>query len=159
MIDKVYASFSESTENQTETEQTLWEIRKNEKKPISRQRHPHIHFREIDRLMYPLKSPHPSPHHLSPVFNEAFRSNITPLKNQESEKLAKNGSDYMIGNESNTTTSNLEDILIQPKSNESSQSLEDSLSQLNLNGSVSKKQLQDALNDFLKKEDEKEKEA
>ena len=156
MINKVYASFSESSENQTTTEQSLWVIRKNEKKPISRQRHPHIHFREIDRLMYPLKSPHPSPHHLSPVFNEAFRSNLTPLKNTELEKMAKNGSDYMKSNENNATTSNLEDILIQPKSNESSQSLEDSLSQLNLNGSVSKKQLQDALNDFLKKEDEKE---
>ena len=106
--------------------------------------------------MYPLKSPHPSPHHLSPVFNEAFRSNLTPLKNQKYEKMAKNGSDYMKNNEINTTTSNLEEILIQPSSNQSIHSLEDSLSQLNLNGSVSKKQLQDALNYFLKKEDEKQ---
>ena len=83
--------FSETTPNAATTEKSLWEIRRNEKKPISRERHPHIHFREIDRLMYPLKSPHPSPHHLSPVFNEAFRSNLTSLNIQEYEKRNKHG--------------------------------------------------------------------
>ena len=127
--------FSETTPNAATTERPLWEIRRNEKKPISRERHPHIHFREIDRLMYPLKSPHPSPHHLSPVFNEAFRSNLTSLNIQEYEKRNKHGLDYMndINFSDKNTTRNLEDILSQPNSN----------------GSISEEKLQTTLKDLL----------
>ena len=71
--------------------------------------------------MYPLKSPHPSPHHLSPVFNEAFRSNLTSLNIQEYEKRNKHGLDYMndINISDKNTQRNLEDILSQPNSNKS----------------------------------------
>ena len=127
--------FSETTPNAATTEKSLWEIRRNEKKPISRERHPHIHFREIDRLMYPLKSPHPSPHHLSPVFNEAFRSNLTSLNIQEYEKRNRHGLDYMndINFSNKNITKNLEDILSKPNSN----------------GSISEEKLRNTLKDLL----------
>ena len=85
--------------------------------------------------MYPLKSPHPSPHHLSPVFNEAFRSNLTSLNIQEYEERNKHGLDYMndIKFSDKNTTSNLEDILSQPNSN----------------GSISEEKLHNTLKDLL----------
>ena len=132
--------FSESVDNanpknKVTTRKSLWIIRQNEKKPISRQRHPHIHFREIDRLMYPLKSPHPSPHHLSPIFNEAFRSNLTSLNIKQYDKRGKNGSDYMNNYENIDTDKEgkLETVTFQPK----------------LPDSISKEKLQDALTDLL----------
>ena len=76
------------------TDKSLFLIRQNRNKPISRQRHPHFHFREIDRLMYPLKSPHPSPHHLSPRFSESFRSNLTSLNILQYENNGKHLSGY-----------------------------------------------------------------
>ena len=76
------------------TDKSLFLIRQNRQKPISRQRHPHFHFREIDRLMYPLKSPHPSPHHLSPRFSESFRSNLTSSNIQQYKNNAKHLSGY-----------------------------------------------------------------
>ena len=79
------------------TEKSLVLIRQNKQKPISRQRHPHFHFREIDRLMYPLKSPHPSPHHLSPIFSETFRSNLTSLNRQQYKNNAEHRSGYKDG--------------------------------------------------------------
>ena len=63
------------------TEESLFSIRQNRMKPISRQRHPHFHFREIDRLMAPLRSPHPSPHHLSPHYKEGGLSDLQIKKN------------------------------------------------------------------------------
>ena len=78
---------------ETTTEKSLFLVRQEKQNPISRQRHPHFHFREIDRLMYPLKSPHPSPHHLSPRFSETFRSNLTSLNIQEYENSVDHASD------------------------------------------------------------------
>ena len=75
--------------NYLTTEKSLSIIRQNRKRPISKQRHPHKHFREIDRLMYPLKSPHPSPHHLSPLFSESFRSNLTSSNIHKSKYSSK----------------------------------------------------------------------
>ena len=156
-MNDMFNLFLESTNNQSSAQKSLWIIRRNEKKPISRQRHPHIHFREIDRLMYPLKSPHPSPHHLSPIFNEAFRSNLTSVYHQKHEKRVKNeSSDEMKNNEHRNVTNNLEDVITQLKSNESVLNMKESLTQPNSNASISKKQLEDALNDFLKKEDKKQ---
>ena len=66
------------------TEDSLFSIRQNRMKPISKQRHPHIHFREVDRLMAPLRSPHPSPHHLSPHFMESHRSDVRTKRRENS---------------------------------------------------------------------------
>ena len=59
------------------TESDLYRIRKHRMKPIRRQIHPHPHFREKDRLMYPLHRSHPSPHHLNPIFTESIHPNLT----------------------------------------------------------------------------------
>ena len=59
------------------TESDLYRIRKHRMKPLRRQIHPHPHFREKDRLMYPLHRSHPSPHHLNPIFTESFYPNLT----------------------------------------------------------------------------------
>ena len=59
------------------TESDLYRIRKHRMKPLRRQIHPHPHFREKDRLMYPLHRSHPSPHHLNPMFTERFYPNLT----------------------------------------------------------------------------------
>ena len=85
--------------------------------------------------MYPLKSPHPSPHHLSPIFNEAFRSNLTSLNIKQYDKRGKNGSDYMNNYENIDTDKEgkLETVTFQPK----------------LPDFVSKEKLQDALTDLL----------
>ena len=85
--------------------------------------------------MYPLKSPHPSPHHLSPVFNEAFRSNLTSLNIKQYEKSNKHGLDYMndINISDKNATKNLQDILSQPNSN----------------GSISNGKLHNTLKDLL----------
>ena len=67
------------------TESDLYRIRKHRMKPLRRQIHPHPHFREKDRLMYPLHRSHPSPHHLNPVFTESFHPNLT-LSNYKKAK-------------------------------------------------------------------------
>ena len=59
------------------TESDLYRIRKHRMKPLRRQIHPHPHFREKDRLMYPLHRSHPSPHHLNPIFTESLYPNLT----------------------------------------------------------------------------------
>ena len=90
-------------DNEKTTEKSLFVVRQNRQKPISRQRHPHFHFREIDRLMYPLKSPHPSPHHLSPRFSKTFSSNLTSLNIQR----YKENAEHRLGYKESSTTINI----------------------------------------------------
>ena len=62
-------------------------------KPLRKQIHPHPHFREKDRLMYPLHRSHPSPHHLNPIFKESFYPNSTSSDYKKADEDGINNKD------------------------------------------------------------------
>ena len=84
---------SRSLAHKFTTESDLYRIRKHRMKPLRRQIHPHPHFREKDRLMYPLHRSHPSPHHLNPIFTESFYPNLTSSDYKKANEHGLNNKD------------------------------------------------------------------
>ena len=88
----------------------VFDAGQNRMKHVAKQGHPYPHFRGIEPLMWPLRNPHPSTHHLSPHFIKDLRmpnlqtdrpANRTIVETHKSPNF-----DYKAGNENENSANN-----------------------------------------------------
>ena len=94
----------------TLTNKEVFDTGQRRMQPVAKQGHPYPQFREIDPLMWPLRNPHPSTHHLSPHFIKDLRRPNVQMDRSANrtfvETPKRSNFDYKAGTEKENSANN-----------------------------------------------------